>query len=203
MEGVDLHHIRDLKGISIAHINIRSLFGKLEEISRILTTGNICLLGISETWLNGSVPNSMINIPNYDLYRYDRNRNSGKQTGGGVCIYSHTKYNVIARDDLSTCTPDLEVIWIQLALKDTRPTFIGCIYRPPSGNIDAALEHLEDQILELRTRGSCDLVLLGDYNINSLKPRSLENRKLNDFCKRQCISQLIKTPSYHQKVLHR
>ncbi len=86
---------------------------------------------------------------------------------------------------------------MQFASKDTRPTYIGCVYRPLSGNIDSALEFLEDQILDIRAKGICDLVLLGDYNINSLKPRSVEHRKLADFCKRQCLSQLIKTPTYH------
>ncbi len=183
MEGVNLDQLSQLKGISLAHINIRSLFGKLEDISSILTRGNICIMGTSETWLNSSVPNSMINIPHYDLYRFDRNRNSGKQTGGGVCIYTHTKYNIIARDELSTCTPDIETVWVQLALKDTRPTYIACVYRPTSGNVESTLDHLESQILDIRARGLCDLVLLGDYNINSLKPCSIENRKLVDFCK--------------------
>ena len=200
MEGLDLHQLGQLKGISIAHINIRSLFGKLEDISRILTVGNICILGISETWLNGSVPNSMINIPQYDIYRHDRTRNSGKLTGGGVCIYAHTKYNIIAREDLSACTPDIEVIWVQLALKDTKPTYIGCVYRSPSGNLEAALEFLEDQVLEIKSKGTCDLVLLGDYNVNSLKSRSIEHRKLTDFCKRHCLNQLIKTPTYFQNA---
>ena len=131
MEDNDLHQLGKIKGISIAHLNIRSLFGKLEDIVRILDLGKVCLLGISEMWLNQSVPNSMLSIPHYDLYRFDRNADSGKQTGGGVCIYAHTKYNVIPIDDLYTCNPDIEILWIQLALKDTRPTYIACVYRPP------------------------------------------------------------------------
>ncbi len=93
------------------HINIRSLFDKLEDISRIVTQGNVCLLGIGETWLNNSVPNSMMNIPYYDLYHFDQNANSGKPTGE-VYIYVHTKYNVIQRDELSAWTPDIEAIWL-------------------------------------------------------------------------------------------
>ena len=127
MESPELHQLKTLKGISFAHINIRSLFGKLEDIVQITKQGNTCILGISETWLNSSVPNSMINIPNYDLYRHDRTSDSGKRTGGGVCFYTHTRYNIIDRDDLSVCNPDIEIIWIQLALKDTRPTYVACV----------------------------------------------------------------------------
>ena len=62
MEDYDLHHLGILRGISLAHINIRSLFRKLEDIIRILTIGEVCVMGISETWLNSSVLDSMIEI---------------------------------------------------------------------------------------------------------------------------------------------
>ncbi len=83
MEDYDLHQLGKIKGISLTHLNIRSLFGKLEDIVHIIDQGNLCLLGISETWLNPAVPDSMLNIPHYDLYRSDRNADSGKLTGGG------------------------------------------------------------------------------------------------------------------------
>ena len=66
MESTELHRLNTLKGISFAQINIRSLFGKLEDIIRITDLGDISVLGITETWLNGCVPDSMINIPRYD-----------------------------------------------------------------------------------------------------------------------------------------
>ncbi len=198
MEENDLHQLAKLKGISFAHLNIRSLFGKLEDIIHILNKGDICLLGISETWLNQAVPSTMLNIPHYDIYRSDRTANSGKQTGGGVCMYVHTKYNVVPREDLYVCNPDIEVMWMRLSLKDTRPTYIACIYWPPEGNIDNAIDILEGHVLELSTNGIADYVLMGDYNINSMKPRSTEYRKLSDFCKRLSLTSLIKTPTFYR-----
>ncbi len=109
MEDSDLYQLSKLPGIKLAHINIRSLFGKLEDIIRILELGEICIHGVSETWLNSSMSN-MIDIPSYDLFRGDRTLNSGKHTAGGVCFYTDSKYNIVTHDDLTVCTPDLEVI---------------------------------------------------------------------------------------------
>ena len=197
MDDVDLHYLSKLRGISLAHINIRSLFRKLEDIIRILTDGDVCVLGISETWLNRSVPDSMIGIGNYDVYRSDRSAASGKSTGGGVCLYVHTKYNTTARDDITVCMQDIEIIWIRLSLKDTRPTYIACVYRPPSGNLEAAFSIVEEHVSLLRSSGNCDIILLGDFNIDTLKPRSPETRKYIEFNKRLLMTPVIKQPTYY------
>ena len=42
-----------------------------------------------ETWLNDSITDDMINIPNYTVVRQDRNC---KRRGGGVCIYISNKF---------------------------------------------------------------------------------------------------------------
>ena len=198
MDDTNLLHLGTLPGISLGHINIRSLFGKLEDIINIIDKGNLCVLCMSETWLNPSVASSMIEIANYDLYRHDRTRDSGKLTGGGVCIYVHNKYNTTSREDLNMCNPDIEICWMILMLEDTRPTAIGCVYRPPSGNLEAALDIIESHVLTIRSEGLCDIVILGDYNIDVLKPRSPPARKLSDCMKRLTLFSLIKVPTYFQ-----
>ena len=192
------NQLRTLSGISFAHINIRSLYRKLEDIIRVVTIGEICVLGISKTWLNKSVPDHMINIDNYELFRNDRNSNSGKSTGGGFCLYVHTKYNTTHRDDISVCTPHIETVWIRLSLKDMRPMFIACVYRPPSGTLDCALDVLEEHITLLRSEHTCDILIMGDINVDSLKPWSLDCRKLSDFNKRTLMTPLINEPTYYQ-----
>ncbi len=203
MEITDLLALGKLPGISLGHINIRSLFGKLEDIIRILDLGSLCILGISETWLNTSVSDQMINIPGYDLYRGDRTANSGKTTGGGVCFYIKSRYNIVEHADMTLCSPNLEIIWVQLLLKDTRPTFIACTYRPPSGCIDMGLDIIEEQILDLRTKYNvCDIIVIGDYNIDTLKCRSSDSKKLVEFRNRMSPKSLIKEPTYFQRGYH-
>ncbi len=86
MDDCDLPQLSILSGISLAHIYIRSLFRKLEDIIRILTIAEVCVLGISETWLKSSVPDTMVEIENYDIYRNDCTLASGKLSGGCVCV---------------------------------------------------------------------------------------------------------------------
>ena len=78
--------IRDMAkfdGITIAHLNIRSVNRKLEEVVRILAEGDIDILCLSESWLNPCVPDHMIAVNGYNLLRSDRTKDSGKATGGG------------------------------------------------------------------------------------------------------------------------
>ena len=115
-----------------------------------------------------------------------------------MCIYVHNKCNTTSREDLNECTPDIEICWMILMLKDTRPTAIGCVYRPPSGNIENALDIIESHVLTIRSEGLCDIVLLGDYNIDTMKSRSLPARKMSDCMKRLSLSSLVKCPTYFQ-----
>ena len=107
------------------------------------------------------------------------------------------------KDDLCVCTPNIEVIWIQLILKDTRPTFIACIYQPPSGDLESALDTLEDHVLCLKSRHhACDIVIMGDYNVDSLKPRTADSKKLTEFRNKLSLKSLIKQPTYYQNGYH-
>ena len=40
------------------------------------------ILAISETWLSDKIPNELVNIPGFNVYRKDR-----PSHGGGVLIY--------------------------------------------------------------------------------------------------------------------
>ena len=85
------------KGISIVHLNARSLYKNLPEIS-ILYPDNDFLL-FSETWFDSRYTDGMITIPNYVSYRLDRCEadprliREGKipNRGGGVIIYARKK----------------------------------------------------------------------------------------------------------------
>ena len=70
------------KGLHFLHINTRSLLPKLDELRHIAIKSKASVIGITETWLDDSLPDSEVEIPGYSLQRQDRNRN-----GGGVCVY--------------------------------------------------------------------------------------------------------------------
>ena len=64
---------------------------KIDELRHIARLTNAAVIGISESKLDDSVPTSEIQIDEYDLLCYDRNRH-----GGGVACYirNDLSYNV-------------------------------------------------------------------------------------------------------------
>ena len=70
------------KGLHFLHININSLLSKKDEIRCIVNKTKAAIIGITESKLDHTVPDSELNIPGYDILRCDRNRN-----GGGVACY--------------------------------------------------------------------------------------------------------------------
>ena len=93
---------------------------------------------------------------------------------------------------MSSCSPDLEAMWVRLNLPCTRSTYLGNIYRPPSGNIPSAIEHLDANLSRLHGEGNPDVILMGDFNIDTSKP-SGDRDKLNRLAARYGLTQLIKT----------
>ena len=69
--------------IKFGHVNARSLYPKLDEINYIVMKHDFDIFCISETWLGDQFKNSDVDIPDYDIYRKDRDG----ALGGGVCIY--------------------------------------------------------------------------------------------------------------------
>ena len=79
------------RGLHFLHLNINSLLPKIDELRHIARLTNAAVMGISESKLDDSVPTSEIQIDEYDLLCYDRNRH-----GGGVACYirNDLSYNV-------------------------------------------------------------------------------------------------------------
>ena len=65
------------KGLHFLHIKINSLFPKKEEIKCFPNKTKAAIIGITESKLDHTVPDSEINFSGYDILRCDRNRNSG------------------------------------------------------------------------------------------------------------------------------
>ena len=67
----------------------------MDEVSHFMLHNHIDIAFITETWLRKSVPDSVIHIPGYTVFRRDRIRDNH----GGVCIYVHAdhlrKFNLV------------------------------------------------------------------------------------------------------------
>ena len=78
-----------LKGLSIYHVNTRSILNKITLLQTLYE--NVEILCCSETWLDNRVLDRIIEIPGKTVFRCDRHVNVNdymkRVFGGGVCIY--------------------------------------------------------------------------------------------------------------------
>ena len=175
------------KGIKIAHINVRSLYPKIDEIRLIVKDNNLDIFAVSETWLSDAIPNGLIDINGYTIFRRDRIGG----IGGGVALYIRTTIQHTICDDL--ISEKLENIWVHIKHVHFKPFLVSCFYRPPSSNkefIDDVIECVE------KANQTCeDIIFLGDFNYNF----NIDEINMTDPCVRlQQLTgarQLIESPT--------
>ena len=79
--------LNTIKGIKLAHLNVRSLANKVADLHNWLSNNPYDLLGLSETWLTEEHSDSLFSIKGYKFERRDRGSH-----GGGVGVFYIHKY---------------------------------------------------------------------------------------------------------------
>ena len=162
-------YLKSIKGIKFGHLNICSIFPKMDYLKILLFDKPLDVLVISETWLNDSYDNSELCIPGYNMERLDRTH----KKGGGLCIYINDRFSYDRVEISEFPGPDmepasmsgLETLWIKFKLPKTKPIFICGLYRPPNISVSDSLLDLESQMDHICPGGS-ETFILGDFNIN-------------------------------------
>ena len=113
----------------------------MTKIRLLLAEANLDVLTISETWLNSSVPLSLVNLDGFKAVRLDRavrSRSKAKKRGGGLITYISEKYgsSYEALDELDISNEDVEVHWIYLHRPQCKDVVICNLYRPPAGKLE-------------------------------------------------------------------
>ena len=190
--------LKNAKGFKIVQINCRSILNKIDEI-RYRFNG-IDILACSETWLNDSIPNHMIEIPGMDLFRWDRHNGIingvSKIRGGGVACYVSKKLqldcHVMKKLTLTTC--DIELLTLRCVYSYGKVLYVMSLYRPPEGSIDMFFETLYCLFDEYQL-ASKELWVLGDFNIDFLKRIDNKTKKLIEFLRIYSLKQQISGPT--------
>lgn len=170
--------------MKFAHINIRSLFPKLEVFKETVLTENFDVVAVTETWLNDNITNNMLSIPGYIFLRNDR-----LARGGGVGIYlkHHLKYTQIQTNN------EIEQLWIQIVYNNNK-ICIGSIYRSPSMSYNDFIDVFESSVAELLPE--CDqIICMGDFNIDLLSPEKNITKHFTDFLESVGLHQIIDQPT--------
>ena len=173
----------DKRGIHFIHVNARSLLPHKHDIRLLANQTHAACISISETWLDNSIFDTELHIPNYNLFRRDRNRQ-----GGGVCLYIRSDLAFNPRDDL--LCDDLEALWIELLLPMTKPFIIGTVYRPPKQT--DFYTTLENVFLNNHGLNHSETYILGDFNTDvSLCSTGVLQSSLKSFMHMSNFKQLI------------
>ena len=177
--------ITENRGLQISHINVRSLRNKKEEIIHLLDSFSLDILALSETWLSDSISSDMVSIDDYVIERKDRD-----EYGGGVACYIRRNIPYVRKYELEH--DQLELIWLEIRIKNQTPFFLGIVYRKPNYSC-LFFDNFESNLDKIYSITD-NVVILGDLNCNMLTKSPMSN-KLNELLGTYQMSQLIKTPT--------
>ena len=191
----------DDKGFKFVMLNVRSLYSSVDEIA--VKFGNVDVIALCETWLNDSYTDEMLDIPNFTIFRLDRNsgniRNSRNnlKRGGGLLFYVSNKHSdyISIISNCSKVTYNLEQLWICLRKPNVRNAIFGVVYRPPTAKVDETINELNNSMEFVRSLSNVEIILAGDLNINYNLRHSRSFELLKNFERKYNLNQLIKAPT--------
>ena len=196
------------KGLAIAHMNIRSVWPKLDTLKLLLQNDvDIDILGLSESWLTSGLSDNLVSIPNYDIIRMDRNWrdeemaiNDNIKKGGGVCLYikSNINYSTHSLCMYNVSCRNVECQWVKIIHEKQRNVVIGNVYRLPQGNVKMFTNYLEG-VIENIDMESEDLILMGDFNIDFLDKKTNDFKLITTLLRQVGLDIHIKEPTHHSK----
>ena len=69
------------------------------------------------------------------------------------------------------------------------------LYRPSDGNIENALMLIANKLVDIYESGACDMLLLGEINIDYLNSRNASTKRYKNFLKNNPLDQLTSLPT--------
>ena len=146
------------RGLKVAHLNIRSVYPKLDSLKLWLLNQPFDVFTVSETWLKPSILDNEIQIPGYSCARSDRLH----KTVGGAMAYVRDGIPYRLRPDLGASLPESCVI--EISRPKCKKLIIWTIYRAPDSNLETFIQDLNTSLslVPIKT----ELILLVDFNIN-------------------------------------
>ncbi|XP_078361285.1 uncharacterized protein LOC144645583 [Oculina patagonica] len=177
--------------ILMCHTNINSVQNKFEELTAFVKKFQCHIMFVSQTKIDSTYPNRQFSIPGYSVHRNDR-----KKGGGGVMALISSSL-VSRRLKIPKNYKTFETIALEIKM-DTRNMIIIGMYRPPkavSGEYHILLENELSDICNWASLQSNFMVILGDLNLDRLRPDKREGKLLTDMEMEQGLECLISKPT--------
>ena len=164
------------KSLRLGHININHLLNKVTDLHVFLQKAKplFDIFGVTESRLtaNKAIPDQWIDIPGYHVHR----RDTGKRGETGVAVYVRNCLvdNVVRRKDLEVV--NVECMWLEVKLApNTTPILVSFLYRNPSETAEWFDQFVNMYDKLFCKRNHCDVMFLGDFNIDMIKPQPTWN----------------------------
>ena len=176
----------DDKGLKVCHLNVQSLPAHLDEIQALIQVNRFDLFLMTETWLNSTWEDNLINIDGFDIFRYDR-----KDRGGGAAIYIKNSL-ICKRIFLLDNTDNTEYVCMEVKEHCAGPKMAFIVlYRPP--NSSAHFYNNITKLIEAASYCYNEIIVAGDFNIDLLKNTDEKLLKIFHRCRLGADSQLCYT----------
>lgn len=191
-EITDVFHVNIPKGLTLCSHNVNHISNKLDELKVVLDSGKskIDVYGICETFLTEEVHDDTLTIQGYQMVRKDR----PQRAGGGLLLYIKDAIRFKRRGDLETINGiTIEIIWIEINLSN-KPVLLAQIYKPPNIPDTRGWFEVISDSLQLAYAENKSIVLMGDLNIDLLKPSPLSNN-WNEIYTSVDLEQVIDEPT--------
>ena len=154
-----------IKRLKFGHLNIYHIVNKLPDLCvHLNNNGPYHIFGVTETRLGPNVPDACIHINNYTAFR----RDPGPLKTTGIIVYVNDSLQGITRRRLDLESAEVECVWLELKIPKRSPVFVGILYRNPASTLEWNDDFLR-MYDKVHTR-KANIVLLGDFNIDFLKP---------------------------------
>jgi hypothetical protein len=137
--------------LKIKHVNIQSIYPKLELLKNYIGKSKADIISINETWLK---PEHTIYIDNFNIERSDRPTGA---RGGGACLIIHNSINYTRVETSPIEGANHVTIQIHNCIKEKQDLFITTLYSPPQIKLD------EVNLMTFINLGK-NILILGDLN---------------------------------------
>ena len=165
----------------VGHLNIRSVLPKHDELQVLLERCGSMVLGLSETWLDGTIMDAEVGIPGFKIFRRDRNRR-----GGGVMVYVSEQFKTVRREDLEDDA--VEALWMEVRARNVA-VLVCNVYRPANASAEW-MEVFASMMEKAAQEKRMNRFVLGDFNCNLLK-RNSSTTKLEELALEYGLVQVI------------
>lgn len=170
--------------MKVAHLNVRSLVGKINELREHILAEDYTLVAVTETWLNSRIPSVNINIPGYHFIRQDRETRGG---GVGMYIKQNILFNVLDCDD------SLEQLWVKINYKKMSWA-VGCLYRAPCSSCNVFIDAFESTLSAVIPITD-QIICMGDFNIDLLNMENYNSKHFSELLDSVGLCQIIQEPT--------